>query len=348
MTLAVRRHDQRSKPDGHVDNSVTEIQLFCCVVGDIPNSNDIILLQCHICVLPGNRAVHQRSKNHRTVTTTSGELGAVFRPRDGKNGAGHGGLSTIRPSSLVAQLNCVVRSDCEVPAIGRPSDSGHHVLQGSTRELQTAIRIPNLVLAILAPGEDEVGDRTPVNLKHHSVVSLPLGLLLTGLDGLETDLLLGSEQDVLTVGGPSHTVDRVGQLGNCGPQHPTSRPNLQCPVLPRRGQSGAIIVPPAADHSTSVSIHLLLFSSRSRNQAEGTIGAGQRERVRLPFATRYPVHVRAIGIDSADLPFVRPLDVPLLDGLVIRAGEELVLFVGVLAPPHGCDHGSVLVRAFLR
>mmetsp|Transcript_8831 Transcript_8831/g.26092 ORF Transcript_8831/g.26092 Transcript_8831/m.26092 type:complete len:280 (+) Transcript_8831:1241-2080(+) len=268
VVLAVRGHDQRPVGQGHVGHAVAEVELLLRLVEDVVNRDRVVLVQGDVHVLPREGAVHQAREEDRAAAAAAGELGAVVGPGDGEDRAGLRGFAAVGPASPVAELQDVVGADGEVLAGRGPGDGGHHVVQGRAGEEPPAVRVPDVVAAVLAGGEDRVVHVGPIDGSHDAVVRLPLHLLLPGLNGLQVDLVAAGEEEVLAVGRPTDRVDRAGHLGQGGAQHAAARPDLDGAVLPGRGDGGAVVVPLQGDDGASVGVHLLLLAPALTHQSE--------------------------------------------------------------------------------
>mmetsp|Transcript_31829 Transcript_31829/g.91346 ORF Transcript_31829/g.91346 Transcript_31829/m.91346 type:complete len:245 (+) Transcript_31829:1244-1978(+) len=230
-TLVVRGDNEGAVGQGHVRDAVSEVQLLLGLVQDVVHHDHVVLVERHVRVLPGEGPVHEAHEDHRPAAAAAGELGAVIAPGDGKDRTDVRRLAAVGPARAVAELQRVVGAHGEVPASGRPRERRDHMVHGRAAEEQPAIRVPDLVLAVLAARENCVVHKGPVDHQHNAVVALPFDLLLAGLDGLEVDLVLAGEEQVLRVRGPDHGVDGVRHLREGRPQHAAAGPDLHRAVL---------------------------------------------------------------------------------------------------------------------
>mmetsp|Transcript_85088 Transcript_85088/g.259975 ORF Transcript_85088/g.259975 Transcript_85088/m.259975 type:complete len:205 (+) Transcript_85088:1610-2224(+) len=202
-------------------------------------------------------------------------------------------------------------------ACGRPREGRDHVVQRRAAKQGAAVGVPDLVLAILAARQDRVVHERPIQLHDEAVVRLPLRLLLARLDGLQVDLRLAAEQDVLAVRRPAHRIDRARHLRQRRPQHAAPRPDLDRAVLARGGDGGAVVTPLQRDDGAFMGLDPSLLAPHLVHEPKGAIRAAQRERVVAPG---HPRHGRAVRVEVArQLAHWDALDAPLPHGLVVAA-----------------------------
>mmetsp|Transcript_38128 Transcript_38128/g.89372 ORF Transcript_38128/g.89372 Transcript_38128/m.89372 type:complete len:221 (-) Transcript_38128:88-750(-) len=220
------------------------------------------------------------------------------------------------------------------------------MIHRSAVEQQAAVRIPDLVPAILSTRQDGVVHEGPIQLQYNAFMCLPLHLLLARLDRLQVDLPVACEEKILAIRGPNYGVDCMGHLRQRRAEHPTSGPHLHSAVLSRRCYGASVPAPFDMDDSPLMRFDLLLLAASLRHEPEGAVGTAQAEEVVIALMIGHSSHSGAECIQVAYLPDGCTLCVPSPDGFVITAGNQLVLFV-LLGPAYRSNNRSVLRHLIL-
>jgi len=142
-------------------------------------------------------------------------------------------LHDVAPAALVAELDHVEGADAEVLAVGRPAASGDGVVVGRRGVEEDSVRVPDLVPAVFAAGQDHVVLRVPVHVEHAAVVvSFPSQLAETRLQGFDVDHFARTANHLVVFRVPGHAVDRLVQLEQLGAELTVLRPDLAEQALP--------------------------------------------------------------------------------------------------------------------
>mmetsp|Transcript_9313 Transcript_9313/g.27127 ORF Transcript_9313/g.27127 Transcript_9313/m.27127 type:complete len:791 (+) Transcript_9313:232-2604(+) len=343
---ALRRcgHHQVPEAHGEVDDPVTELKLVHRVSQHVVDGHLGRLGEVYLVVTPRELAVHELPENHAAVAPRGGELGAIARPRDVHDRARVRCFPGDGPAGLVAEAEHVERTNRKVGAGGRPRDCGDgKVKRGGGVEV-AAEAVPDLVLAVLAPGDDVVVHHVPVHGGDDAVVRLPLRLLRGRLVGFDHEVLARGEEQLLAVWGPGDVVYALVELRDRRPEHPVAVPGLDDAILAARCKRRAVVAPAEGNHRALVRLHALLHASHLVYKLEGTVCTRHYEDLLLlPVALarerREPVERGHKAVDFQELAQGLVVHGPAKNGLVIAAGDELV----GERPAHG--GGDLLVLA---
>ena len=103
VALGGSAHDQMVVPHAHVDHALAEVKVLIHLVQAVVHADLVVFIEHCFDMGPGELAVHDVSKDHRSVATSTRANSAVVRPGEGHHRAGVGFVEAVRPAGLVAE-----------------------------------------------------------------------------------------------------------------------------------------------------------------------------------------------------------------------------------------------------